>query len=287
MTIQGIASGNSDLARIVASGVTFTSTTDDFGTTIYAQVWVDNVTSGNVNLTNLTVDGTGNSVACPAAVVGIYYQISSGTVNRDTAENQSTYNATGCGYGIEIQGGAANPTVTVQNSSVHDFDSTGIQTATNANTPEVNATIKSTFVHINNPNERGIVLNTGTANTVTGNTVEGASPAAIESLGSSSFGTVTSNHVTSGTIAAHGDNVSFSSNNIYNSDVAINLLSALAPVKANNIYNAGVGIEFNCVANNNVNSNTINDTATALDQVPSGVTSNNVYYNVATIRTSC
>src|SRR5579864_5377125 len=56
VTLEGISSGDSDQAVIVPpSGGLMPNATDDFGSSLAVQLWVDNAT-GPVNISNLTVD---------------------------------------------------------------------------------------------------------------------------------------------------------------------------------------------------------------------------------------
>jgi len=112
---------------------------DDFGEALAAQLWVNNA-SGPVNINNLTLDGSGNKVSQGRTfVVGIFYQNSSGTMNRVATRNQS---GNGFGVGIWAEGGSSNPSATIENSSVHDYDDSGIQVETNSLTPELTAVIR-------------------------------------------------------------------------------------------------------------------------------------------------
>ncbi len=86
-----------------------------------------------VNISNLIVDGANNGLSsCATDLVGIYYQNASGTVNHVATRNQElTPDLFGCQDGLAIyvqsgygSGGTAN--VTIENSSVHDYDKNGI-----------------------------------------------------------------------------------------------------------------------------------------------------------------
>lgn len=125
VTLEGISASNS------ATGPTITAPTgglvanaaDDFGAALAVQIWIENA-PGEVNLTNLTVDGINNNVGNEAPYnVGVFYQNSPGTANRLFVVNQSGNLR---GYGIWLEGGSANPSVTVENSLVANFDWVGI-----------------------------------------------------------------------------------------------------------------------------------------------------------------
>jgi hypothetical protein len=86
-----------------------------------------------VNIGNITVDGNNNGLnSCGTDFVGIYYQNASGTVKNVTTRYQELPPADfGCqdGLAIYVQSGygtGGTATVTIENSSVHDYDKNGI-----------------------------------------------------------------------------------------------------------------------------------------------------------------
>ncbi len=148
LTLQGVANGDSGQAVIAPPGGGLaTNAADAIADSLAVQLWVDNA-SGPVNLSNLTVDGTGNGVStCQPFIVGILYQNSSGIVNEVTVRNEMT---NGCGVGIRLEGGAnANPPVTIQNSSIHDVDFAGIFTFGTSINPFA-VTIKGNYISASN-----------------------------------------------------------------------------------------------------------------------------------------
>ena len=119
--------------------------------------------TGPVKVQDITVDGDG--ITLPGFYAGIFYQNSSGTINRVTTRNQSA----GDGQGISVEGGASSPSVTVQNSSVHNFDHTGIYADSFGG--GLDLTVKGNAV--NNPNGAGVGIGLSQATTakVTNNNV--------------------------------------------------------------------------------------------------------------------
>jgi len=86
-----------------------------------------------VNISNITVDGSNNQLnSCATDLVGIYYQNASGTVDHVTTRYQElSQSLFGCqdGLAIYVQSGygtSGTANVTVENSSVHDYDKNGI-----------------------------------------------------------------------------------------------------------------------------------------------------------------
>jgi len=123
LTLRGLSEGISSRAVItVPSGGILSS----FGQAEQLSVQgTDFPTSGPVDIRNLVVDGIGSGFDCSTGtLVGIAYQFADGTVDNVEVRNQ---NPGGCGFGIVLTG---DPflvnTVNVRNSSIHDFDNTGV-----------------------------------------------------------------------------------------------------------------------------------------------------------------
>lgn len=132
LTLEGVTSGTASEAEITApsGGVVQNATSvapSDVGNpAIAAQILVQNAT---VTIEDLVVDGGTSWNGCSPNLIGIYYQNSSGTVNRVVTRNQTAVPTSGCQSGLGIFVESASPkvsTVTVENSSVHDFQKNGI-----------------------------------------------------------------------------------------------------------------------------------------------------------------
>lgn len=279
LTLEGVSSGNSAQAVITVPGAGLSTISGVDFSLVAPQVEVT-ATTGPVNIINITVDGTGGSNGCNGYLVGIYYGSgSSGTVNNATVRNE--INA-GCGYGIMAENGTAtNETVTIENSSVHNFDYWGISADSNQSPPTLTATIKGNYV---DGGLWGIVAYIDVSGAVTANVITGATFAGIASL---SPVTISGNTVTSSSvgISTQVAGVSVTGNKISDSPYGIQLYASGATVKANTIARSSVGIEFNCLTGNTVSGNTINDAVTGFDQVPLSSTPSGTFLNVATIRT--
>jgi parallel beta-helix repeat protein len=288
VTLQGISTGDSAQSIVAPpSGGLVANATDDFGNPVAAQLWVNSAT-GPVNISDLTVDAAGNGITGYSPIVGIFYQNSAGTVNRVTTRNQSGNRG---GIGILAEGGASNPSVTVENSSIYNFDAWGVETETNSGVSELTATIKNNYVQGMGVNSFtfGILIESGAISTVTNNVViDGNTGVYVQAsaVGSVSGNTVANNLVG---ILVYPDGTSIIANKIFGSTVnGIYMANtSVAVIQGNSITGSPVGIEFNCGANSNAHSNTITDVGTALDSVPSGLAVTNSYFNVGTIRTSC
>jgi hypothetical protein len=86
-----------------------------------------------VTIEYLAVDGSNNQLSgCGTNLVGIYYQNASGTVNQVVTRNQELDPSDfGCQDGLAIfvesgYGSGGSAVVTIENSSVHDYDKNGI-----------------------------------------------------------------------------------------------------------------------------------------------------------------
>jgi Right handed beta helix region len=285
VTLEGITADNSAQPIITPPASGFVpNATDDYGQTYVVQLYVNNV-SDIVNVSNLTLDAEGQGVY-PDCTIGIFYQNTSGTVNELTTRNQTYPDCRG-GRGIYVEGGASNPTVTVENCSVHDFNAFGIFAETNSTTSELNVTIRNNYVNNNGAGGNYyIYVVQGATGTVTANTAVN-SPGygiAIETYatGSVANNTLVGNYISifeaNGSVA-----VPITSNKIYDSGVWAIETALSEEIADNMIANAPTGIEFVCQPNPNVHSNVFNGVGTALNDVPSGTISTNSYFNVGTI----
>lgn len=281
------------------------------GTGIAAQIAVVTpsksiVTPIVVNISNLTIDGGNNQLQdCSTDLVGIYYQNASGTVNHVAARNQElSPGLFGCQQGLAIyaesgysSGGTS--AVTIENSSVHDYDKNGI-TADGSGTV---ATITGNYVvgigATSLIAQNGIQVSDGASGKVTNNTVTddvyinpdgGPYYSATGILLYDSGGksgkpiTISGNTVSNaqGGIVTYGDTAgtadynTITGNKVTTSPAAgpylldgIDLCSNNNTATSNTVFNssgAGVHIDSQCTEatgtsgnNSTVNSNTINE----------------------------
>jgi hypothetical protein len=299
VTLEGIYTSNAGQVFITvpSGGLTESNPCSELG---YVQVCVSS--TGTVDITNITVDGTGQS----DEPVGIAYFDSSGTMDHIEARFQE-----GDGLGVGIYVYQSPGTVTVENSNVHDFDFTGILAAANttvniegnALAPASNAeaaigafTADSTTVSgnvVNGPSApagcdqtngyfcAGIIVVPALSGSVTKNTVAGVGGTypGILLLGQGDYSTTMS--VTSNTVfyIAGGDGIQL------NTFVA--KLPALT-IKDNIVSQSGNGINFECTLDNNVSSNTITAIHSyGLANVATGQDTSDTYYNVPTLSSAC
>jgi len=299
VTIEGITASNGSLAQIVEplAGFTTNATVDFLGTLIpaIAQVYVNNVSGGAVNLTNLDFYGVGSqSVAPNVYFIGIVYVGSSGTINHVSTHVDNPASGTGPGLGMWIEGGSSKPAVTVENSSIHDFSGEGIMVIGNGES--VTATIKNNMINsdVNPTTTFDLTLEEGANATVTGNFI-GGGQAGVFIGGDVTTGSVTSNTIFGSQygIELDSDGVSVKSNNIYGTAIAgiyvdegINIEASVVENNTITMVKAaastgdqGIGIELNCnsINSSHVNSNTIMDAFAGYDNAPSGFSGSNTY----------
>jgi hypothetical protein len=286
MTVEGISLNNSTQAIIAVPSGGLVNNTGEGA----VQLLVQNV-SGEVNVSNLTVDAAGNNTGLP---IGVMFQNSSGTMSHLTVQNQS---GSGFGIGVFLEGGSANPSVTLENSNVQAFDYEGIAVGTFPGPSVLTATVKGNFVGPGTGSNfpTGIILQPGTTPFISGNLITGGSIGSTGiSINDTEGGSISKNTIVSevfyGIVVLSG-NTPVSSNIIYNSTYAsysnygdgLAVWSSVPSVTGNTIVAVGTGIDLICRASANVHSNTIQDAPGGLWDVPFGDPAN-TFYSVGTIR---
>jgi hypothetical protein len=295
VTLEGVAEGNGSLAQIeLPSDYTVNASVIAGGSTepAIAQVYVNDVIGGSVNLTNLNVNGVGFGLN-DSIFIGVLYNRSSGTINQVTTSAQNTSGgATDVdGWGMWIQGGSSKPSVTVEKSSVHDFTGGGILAIGETAAPDLTVTIKNNVVSSDAAGTNDVVMEEGTDPTVSGNIVSGGNYGIITLApkGSITGNTFLGNQLG---IELAADGPSVTSNNIYGAmtygiDVSATDLKK-SKVENNTIRTVksptsddsdGIGIELHCnhISSSRVNSNTIMDSFDGYGDAPAGFTGSNTY----------
>lgn len=288
LTLTGVGSGNSDRAVITANGANMSSNEDSiFGDPVAAQILV---LTGPVNISNITVDGTGNNQNFLVDIVGIFYASgSSGTVNGVTTRQQSGNLR---GYGIWAENGNTTlESVTIENCDIHDVDDEGIFVGSNQSPPTLTATVNANMIA-----EPRVGITDRAAGSITNNIIAAHGFGILAGNGASN--SVLSNTITiTNPPGAWGISVGPSAtvkfNKIFNvgtsnfSTIGIVLASSGATVESNTVKDADFGIEFNCHTGNTVSGNTIWDVYLGIHQVPSTQTGTNTYRNVDIIKSGC
>jgi hypothetical protein len=307
VTLEGIAAGNGALAEIILpDSYAVNATLIDIGVPATAQIFVHNVSGGDVNLTNLKVSGEGFGLS-GTYFVGILYQQSSGTINQVVTIGQNNYSASNVtGFGIYIEAVSSTQSVTVENSAINDFSQSGIFAIGATTTPDLTVTIKNNGLStVLGPATESatydIVVEEGTDPTVTGNIVSGGT---FGIYSDTPTGSIAGNTVVGAEvgITLGPDGPSVTSNNIYGAiQDGIFVSSELkASVVTNNTIRSvnspgsfdstGTGVYLNCnnVSSSNVHSNTLMDSLYGFGSAPAGFGgSNNTYSGVATEVETC
>lgn len=314
------ASGANNPTIISPPGGVVANASDLFdNSAIAAQIAVlassESTTPVVVNITNIAVDGRNNQLGgCGTDLVGIYYQNASGTVDHVAARFQELATGLGgCqgGLGIYVQSGygsGGTAAVTVESSSVHDYQKNGItvdgsgttftlnnnyvvgagatpviaqngiQVSDGANGKVSNNTVTDD-VYVNPSSgpffsASGILLydSGGTSEsklTITGNTISNSQGAIV--LFADSAGTADYNTVTSNQITTSPGAGPFMLDGI---DMCGNHNTA----KSNTIFNssgAGVHIDSQCTESTGVSGNSSTVTNNTVNEACAGVLTGN------------
>jgi hypothetical protein len=307
LTLQGVATATQDAAVILPPTTGMVQNTvdvDDASKPIAAQLLVQN-TSTAVSISNLTVDGTGNQIGggCGLDLQGILFQSASGTINHVAVRNQvpnGTPNGCQIGESIYVQTATGLfSTVTVENSSVHNYNKNGIT----GNDSGTTLTASGNYVQgagvvpVPGAAQNGIQLGFGAKGKISGNTVidniygdptvAASTDILLYDTAESSAITVSSNIVGNSQIpialytlgddgANLGDGVSVTSNKVFGTSTydGIDVCTNGNTVTGNTIFNSaesGVHLDASCGAffggatgnNNSVTGNTMLESACA------------------------
>ncbi len=304
LTVQGIAVANMNQAIIKPNGTVPNSTSAYSGNPITAIVVVHD--ADGVNLTNLTVDGSTNGIAgCAPDLVGVFYRNASGTIDELAVRDIRLGGSLGgcqSGDGIFVQsGGGGKSKVTVSNTSVHDYQKTGIV----ANEVGTDVMIKGNAITGIGPTpdiaQNGIQIGFGAKGTVDGNavinnvyslcvSVDDCGAAASNILVDTADNVKVTRNTTGNAnvnIGVYANNADVNNNTILQSEVfdGIDLIGNNNRAVNNTIFysdDAGVYVQGN---NNQVTANTINEATEGvlIDQPSSGTMVNgNKFYNTLT-----
>jgi hypothetical protein len=292
VTLEGIFTSNADqvVITVPSSGLRVTTPCATEGA---AQVCAAAPT-GTVNITNITVDGTGG-----VEPVGIAYNDASGTVNYVQTRNQGSN-----GAGMSLSG--ATNTVTVENSNVYNFATFGIFAIDGSGTgSEFTVKLEGNTLTPSSTADNAIWVSEGKSVTISGNLING--PSALSCVSGSGCGgiavytpvagSITKNKVFgvggsggSGIYVGAGvGTISVTSNTVF--DVAgdgIQINQAGVPVTGNTLMQMTNGINLEC----NVDSSVTGNTMTAvhdvgLANIATSTVPVNYYYDAPTLYSTC
>ena len=283
LTLQGVSSGTANQVLItVPSGGLLPNAISLFGESVAAQVLVQG--AGPVNISNISVDGTGGDMACVSNIwiAGIFFgSSSSGSVNRVRTSGQIDGT---CGVGIWAENGdSSSESITIQQSTVYNVDGGGIFAGSGA-TPTLSVNAHDNVV-TSSTALAGILLN-GVNGVVRANDISNVLVGV--------FDVAPAVQVAANTILATGYGMlllgggTVINNDISGTNVGIVLGGPGATIQGNHILSSStIGVELSCLAAS-VTNNLINDAAVGIDQAPVGVGGSNTFANtVTTIANSC
>ena len=265
LTLIGVQSGNAANPTIVAPSGGLTKAVTTATGNVYYQLLADNVTFGAVNILNIAVNGSRNGLPDTAPLAGVFYNNTSGTVNHVAIFNQI---GTGVGFGLIAENsGSSAVSISVLDSSIHDFDQEGISMDGNLSASIISNEIVTSTSFSGSSAPGGIVLyssgrignnrvithpqppgiSAGSGISVESNVIVANNTVENFSVGVWLLGD--SNSVTSNKVLLAGEAVVISA---YKNDVEHNSLT--------NLPNGGTGISFNCTGTGNtVIHNIVND----------------------------
>jgi hypothetical protein len=288
LTLEGFPNGNSGRAVIgVPAGPLSTNVTSIIGQSLFAQVLV---LAGPVNITGITVDGTGGGIGCSitAGLVGIFYASgAAGTIDEAATRNQVSV---GCGTGIWVESGAGSAqSITIKNSSITSADEQGIFAFSNQRPSTLQVTIQENYLTSYLPATLGIVAD-GVSGNISDNIVT-LGTGGIESIASTT--SVLSNVVTDIRNSGLGEalvltpGATAQNNRVSDADLAFYFGSTeeTGPtLKGNASMNSNTSVEFSCDANTTVLSNRFTDSQNAFDHWPGNTPfGKNQFYDIDAI----
>jgi parallel beta-helix repeat protein len=223
-------------------------------------------------------------------LIGILFQQSSGTINHVITFNQNGQNTVG--WGIFLEGGSSDPSVTVENCSQYNFSQGAIWAIGTTDTPDLTAAIENNVASSASQSTYGIVVEEGMNATVSGNVVSGGLYGIyiVAPKGSVSGNTILGSETG---IDLAVDGVSVKSNKIYGTILAGIRIDApslnVSAVQSNTIktvtnpnQGGGTGIQLNChnISPSQVHSNTFMDSNYGYGDAPAGFSGSNTYFGV-------
>jgi hypothetical protein len=289
LSLTGVQNENqaNPVIAVPAGGLTQSVTAPSNGATIFFQVLIQGTEVGLVNISNVAVDGNGNRVGAnspDSALAGVYYQNSSGVVRNTAIRNENT--GTGSGFAVFVESTTPSlKSITVVNSSIHHFDSEGINGVENTTPKTINARINGNTVLTNNAASAGISID-GIA-TISGNVVTNLAGRGV-GIGGGSDTTISNNTVTGWPIWALGNSNIIKSNRVSRSEWGIIISGQNNVVQFNKITDVARGggaINFNCTGTSNTAThNIINEADWGIIADHGGnITSPNSFSNVNNI----
>jgi Right handed beta helix region len=279
LTLQGVANGNAAAAVIYPPLTGLKVNYTDFqGGHYAAQLAV--IGAADVIIRNVTVDGSNNLLPCSNPLTlfqSILFSNASGTVSHVVTRNQYFPTAPTCntGNGIVVTNDPIVGTsdVTIENSSIHDFQGGGIFAYFPGATVKIIDNFISNAGNTNSFPSNGIEIADEAAATISGNTITGL-------LTTDGFYTSTGFFTFQGATGA----ITFTDNSVSDTLGAIAIVLADGAIvtsnkSSNSLIGHGTEAVYVCANNTSVTKNTIsysNPTAVFLDNSCGSATTGNV-----------
>ncbi len=223
------------------------------GDPIAAVILVKN--TAHVTIEGLAVDGAASQIICRPNMVGIYYRNASGKINDVVVKNMKPESGGGgcqSGLGIFVQSGnGGSSSVTVERSSVHDYDKNGITANESGTEVRVKENVVTGLGPTTDAAQNGIQVGFGATGQIEENTI-------INHIWSPCLSVSQCTDVAAGLLIFEANDVRIAKNTVGKSQTGIYLQGSHAKVEANNVFNTDVFDGIAVVGNNNrLEDNTI------------------------------
>lgn len=291
LSLVGVPRGGKDAAVVQPSNVV--ANADFNGTPNAAMILVQD--TADVTIRNITVDGINNGVVCSGDfpfINGIFFRNASGRVESVVIKNLLSPEA--CAFGdaldILVTNGEALQ-ITVQDSSIHDYDVNGILgVGAGATVSAIKNVVTGRATAV--LEQRGIDLEGGAAGSIAENIVTNNFNPALNvtfisfdiGLFNTGASSVVGNIVGFTNFAIYANpatGVSFLDNRIFNASLAGLLIFGDDNILQNNsITNSPSAVQVTGV-NNTIQGNTINEAALGLSSTSGNRVSGNLFFNTA------
>jgi Periplasmic copper-binding protein (NosD) len=310
LTLKGVTSGNNANVVITApaSGLILPNVVStQFA--VAGQLEVLN-TTGPVNISDITVDGTGLTLEAPAvadsgAAAGILYDSAAGSLTRVVVQNLQPSDAIFTVGILALDDSGTSPAFAVKNSVVRLHNdgagksSTGIEVFGHGAT--ISMDIENNYIfNTNNQFSLGIQTTETAGGTISGNIIDLGNLGTAEGIfvDVSAATTVSGNsvnNVQSGVLISGGGPTSVTNNSLSTTVVGVQMFSGTetgVTIKGNQIWSSttGTGVSLGCQANVALSGNVIVGGSVGLLGVPSGVSfakSAGTFLNVPNIEQLC
>jgi hypothetical protein len=252
-------------------------------------------TFGPVNISNLIVDGTGAAINCATGeLIGIEYVFANGTLEHVEVRNQSPG---GCGFGIMLIGGdLESNSVNIKNSSIHDFDNTGVSADSNGGSGFLVNLTSNSIASTGSSVQAGVVYDMAQG-TAAHNTIEVGGQTGLSLENYFCCATASQNTITGSAVGIYmggsytNATTTVTHNSLFKNGTGIMIYNGggIEIIGSNAIVQSSTaGIDAGCASNTTVKYNTIFNAPVGIENIGSGDTVvPNDFYSVPTTTTTC